>query len=311
MNKKKNARIRFYSWLAAAAILTLILVLGIFGLGTSFGKGYSSCNGFAVGYSYPNASKYKAGNFTLEEEISQLEINWIGGEVTVKITEGSQVYAEETEVSDDDKKMRYLVENGKLTIQYQKAKFFSFGNWSKSKNLTVYIPWNMAKNMNQINIETVSADIEISDFESNGIGIETVSGQAEIKNLITKTLDIEGVSGDIKGSGIQADILNIELVSGSAHMEGVFEKADLEAVSGDLSLGCDSFIQEVDIETVSGDITLYIPEDNGFSAELDSVSGDLNTEFSVSGKGDTKVYGNGSAEFDFETVSGDVWIKKR
>ena len=91
-----------------------------------------------MGYSYPNASKYKVGNFTLEEEIDQLEINWIAGSVRVEVTEGTQVYAEETKVSDDDRKMRYLVENGKLTIQYQKSKFFSFGNWSKSKDLTVY-----------------------------------------------------------------------------------------------------------------------------------------------------------------------------
>lgn len=309
MNKKKGARIRFYSWLTAAAVLTLILVLGISGI--SFGKGSRSCSGFQMGYSYPNSNKYKVGNFTLEEEINQLEINWIAGSVTVEVTEGNQVYAEETKVSDDDRKMRYLVENGKLTIQYQKAKFFSFGNWSKSKDLTVYIPKNMAQNMNQIDIETVSADIDISGFQSKDIDFETVSGGIDIKNLITKTMDIEGVSGDIKGSGIQADILNIDVVSGSANIEGNFEKAELEAVSGDLKLGCDSFIKEVNAETVSGDITLYIPEDNGFSAELDSVSGDLNTEFSVSGKGDTKVYGNGNAEFDFETVSGDVWIKKR
>lgn len=309
MNKKKSARIRFYSWLTAAAVLTLILVLGISGI--SFGKGYSGCNGFGMGYSYPNSSKYKVGNFTLEEEINQLEINWMAGSVTVEVTEENQVYAEETEVSDDDRKMRYLVENGKLIIQYQKAKFFSFGNWSKSKDLTVYIPRNMASNMNRIDIETVSADIDISGFESKEMDFETVSGQVDIKDLITKTLDMEGVSGDIKGTGIQANILNVEVVSGSTHMEGVFEKAELEAVSGDLKLGCDSFIQEVNAETVSGDITLYIPKDNGFSAELDSVSGDLNTEFSVNGKGDTKVYGDGNAEFDFETVSGDVWIRKR
>ena len=155
MNKKKGARIRFYSWLAAAAVLTLILVLGI--LGISFGKNFRGCN-FGMGYSYPNSSKYKVGNFTLEEEINQLEINWMAGSVTVEVTEENQVYAKETEVSYDDQKMRYLVENGKLTIQYQKAKFFSFGSWSKSKDLTVYIPRNMAKNMNQIDIETRSEE---------------------------------------------------------------------------------------------------------------------------------------------------------
>ena len=69
MNKKKGARIRFFSWLAAAAVMTLILILGI--AGVSFGKGKNGCNGgFFMGYSYPNASKYKVGNFTLEGAIA-------------------------------------------------------------------------------------------------------------------------------------------------------------------------------------------------------------------------------------------------
>lgn len=310
MDKKKNAKIRFYSWLTASIVLTLILVLGISGV--SFGKGFTiGCGGFRIGYSYPNASKYKAGNFTLEEEINQLEVNWTSGSVTVEVTEGDKVYAEETEVSDDDRKMRYLVENGKLIIQYQKAKMFSFGDWSKSKDLTVYVPKNMAQNMKLMDIETVSADVDISEFQSRSIDFETVSGKINIKDLAAKTMDIECVSGDISGSGIQADELYAETVSGSLDMEGVFEKADIEAVSGDIKLGCDNFIKEVYAETVSGNITLYIPEENGFTAELDSVSGDLNTEFSVSGKKDKIVYENGSAEFDFETVSGDVWIRKR
>jgi len=309
MDKKKGARIRFYSWLAVTVVLAFILVLGI--SGNSFGKGSGNCSGFQIGYSYPNSGKYKVGNFTLEEEISQLEINWTAGNVTVEVTQGNQVYAEETEVSDDDRKMRYLVENGKLTIQYQKAKLFSFGGWSKSKDLTVYIPQDMAQNMKQMDIETVSANMDIDGFQSNRMDFETVSGEIHMKNLITKTLDIEGVSGDIKGNLMQADELNAETVSGSVDLEGSFRKADLEAVSGNLELGCDSVIEEVNAETVSGDITLYIPEKKGFSAELDSVSGDLNTDFSVTSKKDKVIYGDRGAEFDFETVSGDVWIRKR
>ena len=307
MDKKKSAKIRFYSWLTAAAVLTLILVLGISGV--SFGKGFRGCSGFNIGYSYPNADKYKVGNFTLEEEIDQLEVNWISGNVTVEVTEGNKVYAEETEVSDEDRKMRYLVENGKLTIQYQKSKLFSFGDWSKSKDLTVYIPKNMADNMRLVDIETVSADVDISGFNSKSMSFETVSGEINMKDLDTKTLDIEGVSGDVRGNGVWANELNVEVVSGKLDLEGVFEKADLEAVSGDLKIASDGIMEKVNADTVSGDIIVYIPEKNSFTAELDSVSGDLNTEFTVSGKKDKIVYGNGDAEFDFETVSGDVWIR--
>lgn len=309
MNKKKSARIRFFSWLAAAVVLTLILVMGI--LNFTFHDASINCGGFGMGYTYPNADKYEKGNFTLEEEISWLEINWISGSVSVKVTDGDKVYAEETNVSDDDRKMRYLMEDGKLTIQFQKSKWFSFrDSFSKGKDLTVYIPEKMAENMKMIDIETTSADLEISGFYSRTVDIETVSGKVNIKDASAEAMDIESVSGTIKGTGVKADELKAEAVSGSVDMDGIFQIVDLEAVSGDLNISSDAFIKEVDAETVSGSISLSIPEGDGFTAEMDSVSGDFNTDFETKSKDGKKIYGDGSAEYSFETVSGDVYINR-
>lgn len=308
MDKKKSAGIRFIVWLAVAVFLTVMLIMGISGF--SFLGKEISCGGFGMGYTYPNADKYEKGDFTLEEEISRLEVNWISGNVYLKVTDDDKVYAEETEVSDDDRKMRYLVENGKLTIQFQKSKRFMLSS-SFSKDLTVYIPKKMAENMNLIDMETTSANMEIDSFFSKKIDFDTVSGSINIKNLETEVLDVESVSGDVEGTEVKADELKVEIVSGDTDMDGAFEKIDLEAVSGDLRVVSEIFPRNVDAETVSGKITLDIPEGDGFTAKFDSVSGDFNTDFSISSKDGKKIYGNGGAEYSFDTVSGDVNVNRR
>ncbi|MDD6847516.1 MAG: DUF4097 family beta strand repeat-containing protein [Oscillospiraceae bacterium] len=68
-------------------------------------------------------------------------------------------------------------------------------------------------------------------------------------------------------------------------------------------------MDDIDMESVSGNVNITIPEKiGGFTADYDTVSGDFSTDFSVKTIGNSHTYGDGSAEFDFETVSGDIKI---
>ena len=68
-------------------------------------------------------------------------------------------------------------------------------------------------------------------------------------------------------------------------------------------------IPEITPGFVSGNITLTIPEGNGFTAELDTVSGKFNCDLPVVMRGDKRIHGDGSAEFEFDTTSADVTVK--
>ena len=68
--------------------------------------------------------------------------------------------------------------------------------------------------------------------------------------------------------------------------------------------------KNVKVNSVSGNITLALPDDAGFVATLDSVSGDLTCELAgVVSKG-CIVCGSGGAQYKFNSVSGDVRIEK-
>jgi len=63
-------------------------------------------------------------------------------------------------------------------------------------------------------------------------------------------------------------------------------------------------------DTVSGGVMLTLPENGGFSATLDSVSGDLTVDgFAGSLHRDTFAYGQGGPAYEFDSVSGDVHIR--
>lgn len=290
MEKRRGARIRFFAWMVTAVILTGILLTGIL-TDTVFGKYSMGCGGFGLGYTYPNADRYKAGNFKLEENVERLEINWISGSVTVKTTQKDYIYAEETGAEKEDRKMQYLVENGKLIIQFEKAKVFRLGFSGKPKDLTVYIPESQTANMQYMDVEIVSADLSVEDLKIREFDIETVSGEADLTNVEIENMKLESVSGDI------------EILGGLKHI-------DMESVSGNIKISSSQFLEEADVESVSGDIIISMPEGRGFTAELDTVSGDFNTDFEIKTKDDKKVYGDGSTEYGFETVSGDVEIRK-
>lgn len=286
--KKSSAKIRIISYSIVAVVLTILLVWGI-------GSG-NSCTGVSCGavnlggYYYSDSNLYKVGEFELEEEINSIDVDWISGNVKLEIAKGEYVYAKETGAGDEDHKLRYRVENGKLIVKFKKAERFSFDT-NKSKELTIYVPEEMAKNMKNISIQCVSAGLNITEYTADEINIEMVSGKIYMKDVTVDTIDLENVSGDVE-------------------IFGSINKADMELVSGEVKITSDKQLSKIDIETVSGDVTINMPEGDGFTAEMDSVSGDLNVEFEVTTNGKKRVNKNGSGEYNFDTVSGDVDINK-
>ena len=58
-------------------------------------------------------------------------------------------------------------------------------------------------------------------------------------------------------------------------------------------------------------VIIFLPEDTGFKAEMDSVSGSVRGYFAMERKGeDEYVYGDGRCEIDVNPVSGDLMLEK-
>ena len=285
---KTSAVIRIVIWSLVAIILTGVLVSVVVFKGVLGGSGDFSIGLTGNVYS----GDYNIGGGSVTEPINAVEVDWVSGKIEISVYDGETTEISENEISDEDYKLRYKVENGRLTVHSEKSGF-SFGIMSRpKKELTIKIPRAYAENLKTLKINSTSAEINL-----NGLTVlestetDTVSGRVTAENLNTASLECDTVSGDVKASG-------------------AIEAFDLSSTSGAAEITTTVPLKKLETDTVSGDVTLTLPESSGFTLEFDTVSGDLNCELPMTNKNGKHICNDGSAEFEADSTSGDFTVKR-
>ena len=286
---KRNAIARIIIWSMVAVLLTSLLVVGISSSPSSFFTGDWSFG--IIGETYKNSALYNVGGGTVTDEFQSIKVNWTNGKINIEAYDGEDTVISETEVAEKENKLRWRVEDGVLKIQ-QMAAGMRFGlKQTPKKTLTVKIPSNVAEGLKAVTSDSVSAEVTITGISaSDKIEIDTVSGGANLKNIKTEKLDIDTVSGNIKAAG-------------------EFTELESDSVSGDVTVSSATPLKKLDCDSTSGNIRLTIPKDSGFTLKADTVSGDISCGLpTVSESKNRRVCGDGSADFETDTVSGDLII---
>ncbi len=242
---------------------------------------------------YDNASSYTIAEDTVSlDNINEIDINWISGKVNIETSDTDKVTFSESHKDgiSKDLYMRYLVANGKLTIQYCRSGLkVRNGSAPVKKDLTVYVPSNV-----------VFREIEC----------DTVSSNLNMKGVATRELKLENVSGNVSLSDVRADEIDVENVSGNISIETDenVRRFEIETVSGNVTITAPS-VSSVSAEGVSCSLTLNL-DDADFRVELDGVSKRMKvdgTDYREVGDGNY-VFGNGSGRVEVELVSGILEI---
>lgn len=247
----------------------------------------------AENYRYDHADSYTAGNVSLPaEQIQEISIDWISGNVTVETYDGDQVVVTENEQAEEELKLHWWLDGKKLRIKY-----CAVGSHKSAagKNLTVQIPQTLASNLEELSVDVVSA-------------------QAQISGLQLKKLVLDSTSG---GFTVQADCRELEAdtTSGGLNFTGTVQDASLDTTSGSFSLSLTETPEDLSFDSTSGSLNLTIPGDRSFEAEMDTVSGSFNCGFETRRTGDDTWTYTGTdrqspADLEFDTVSGSVNIQK-
>jgi DUF4097 and DUF4098 domain-containing protein YvlB len=187
-----------------------------------------------------------------------------------------------------------------------------------------------------IEVETVSADIDMDGSAGESIVLNTVSGDVDAQ-ASPQRLEIQTVSGEVEfvGSIFRS---SVETVSGDISLSGVHGEIEISTVSGDVSL----IAEEVDrgrfesvsgdmkldlaindnsrlaSESMSGDLVLRLPAAQQGGFEVQTYSGDIRSDFGESarvsrGPGSVLKYheGNNGALIRLESFSGDIQIRRQ
>ena len=317
MNRKTSAIIRIISWSVVAVVLTVFLILGLLGSWntTLFPLGNLS-HTTSGGWSYPESSKYTAGPANLPaDKIKNIKVNWLDGSITLTAGAVSQVTVKETSSRKltSKEQLHYYLKGDTLLIQYRGATkniFSGFGN-SLSKKLEIQIPAEYASSFQEIMVDGVSSDIGLDNLKTKKLSLDNVSGNITLKNIETDSLTTDSTSG----SPISADlIVNDNAVtcttSGDVILAGSINAAQHDSVSGSLHITSSVCPQKIQADTTSGSVLLNLPDDQGFTLDYDTVSGDLETDFPTTDSGSQRIYESGKNHFLIDTTSGDITILK-
>lgn len=220
-------------------------------------------------------SMQPGGRIDIENIAGRVTVTgWNQDAIQLKGTIGEDVDEVRFRVNDDDARIEIDVPNGR--------------NRKIRCDLIIMVPRNSS-----LNIETVSAPIEISGVEASSHRIESVSGKIELSD--TKgNVNIETVSGGVTINDANSHA-KIDTVSGSIKLDGLAESVDAETVSGSVQiLGVK---EEVRVDAISGSVKIY--GENVEDINVETVSGSVNFDGSLSS----------NTEVDIHTISGSVTLK--
>ena len=219
-----------------------------------------------------------------------------------------------------------------VKVQYPKQ----IGVWRSDRSgptdLQLQVPLQAS-----LDIESVSANIDVDGVAPQSLSVDTVSGDVVIA-AAPGSADINSVSGDQRLTLNSRDV-KVESVSGDIALRGrLGGEVHGETVSGQLSIDSNGMpLRDLQATTVSGDTTLNIALEDGARVKAETVSGDIRMQApkslsarlsaeSFSGDlsaPDAKVrkeeygpgssleqrYGSGAAEIRLETFSGDATLR--
>ncbi len=280
--------------LCAAAVICLLAIV------------VTGCAVTSIEY-YDDASSYLVGDASFQDEIHSLEINWVSGEVKLSAYDGDEITLTETGAKTEDQKMRYLVKNGVLHIQYQ-ASGINIG-WSGAKTLEVKIPREMAQDLQNGELELAGADASIDGFGFASFEIETASGNVTATDCAFGSFEADTASGDYKLENCAIGSVEMSAASGNTVIEGAVRSVEFDSASGNLTIRSNETPKKLSIDTASGNIKLTIPSSSEFSCEYETASGEVEFNgFAGNYREDEFICGNSANEYEIDTASGNITI---
>ena len=194
-----------------------------------------------------------------------------------------------------------------ISLDFEFADDIIIKPWEKNE---IYVKASVNINDNENN------DLFELDVKESSAGVLLTSKIKNLKNLWNNRSVIIGEEEAYRFDGGCISII----ISFEVYLPGDFP-LEIETISGDIEI--DTYTGSLDIETVSGFIDLGLPEDLKANICLETVTGEMfsNLNFDPKSKygdldqiggGDIKTTINGGGiRIDLETVSGDIYLRKK
>lgn len=262
----------------------------------------------------------------------RIDIENLKGRIQVRAWERNEVKISGT-LGDGVEKLVVEGDSEHLVVKVQYPRNSGWGrNKSGPTDLQLTVPVRA-----ELEIDSVSADVDVSGVASSKLSIDSVSGSVLVA-AAPGEVDVESVSGDLRLTVNSADV-QAQTVSGGIILRGRMNgQIKTETVSGDIDVAVNgervsefssSTVSgnaqvrtalaakgEIGMESVSGDLLLVLPKNLSAQVSGESFSGDLKApgakiqkpEHGPGSSFNTR-YGTGEGEIRLETFSGNAELK--
>ncbi|MBQ8238101.1 MAG: DUF4097 family beta strand repeat protein [Oscillospiraceae bacterium] len=276
---KTNAIIRII--LFSLAIVVLLTILGVGIAARSFM--------FNIDSSFTQSGLTESSTGTADAAtVRKLSIEWAAGTIIIRPADITTITLTET-CSEDADPMVWLQSGDTLKVSSVKREsFLNFGS-VPSKDLLIEVP---------------------RDWVCDGLEIETAAANLNAEYLTISNVDFDGASGVFRFTGCTVDAMDIDTASGNIYFDGSLNSIDCDAASADCKIVLTNCPDRIEMDMASGDLDLTLLESCGFTATLEALSGQLDTDFEITHTGKGFTSGDGACRIDVSAMSGDVYIHK-
>ena len=248
------------------------------------------------------------------ELVRSVKISLIGGKIDVIAHDEPGARVEVHSVSGRD--LKVSIDGDVLEIDHPQLSWDNFIEVFKSfkgnakADISIMIPRDAS-----LKFGVVNAGALISGLRTDA-RVNSVSGDIVIDDIVGD-LDINTVSGEISVSD-QEGVLNAHTVTGDITVTGALRKFSADGDSGTVFLDLTGIPEEISNNTVSGDLTVRLDQDVPARFSLNSVSGTLQVDSTITrgtrGRGFNHTSGTLDAkwvEVRANSVSGDITSVRR
>lgn len=315
-------------WIAGAAC-AVIFALGVLIYGISTGFGIDDLKHFGV------QGEMNVPQTTYEDldELTELEIDWRAGPVTVVFYGGGTLEVTETaqRALTAHEKLDLDISGTKLEISWDDALFHLPFSHAQAKALEVRIPAMFRETMESVEIRNDAGDIRMEEMTAGKLLLKTTSGEIELGSAAAETaeistdsgditaqsmavgerLDVSTVSGRVEITGCDAGKLSVSSTTGDVFCGGAARDLRVSGVSANAEIVLTALPGRADVRSVSGPVRIALPDSpEGFSCAFSSVGGAFASDFAVREAEGLYTAGDGAAELLVKTTSADCEIVK-
>ncbi|MBR2667800.1 MAG: DUF4097 family beta strand repeat protein [Oscillospiraceae bacterium] len=286
---------------------------------------------------------WSIGNTSISDPVENLAVKWVDGTVTVGCHDGDDILVEETcnKPLTEETTLHWRLDGTTLHVEYG-TPGPRVSLTSLNKQLTVLLPKSCALGSAAVSVS--SGDVFLEDLQADQLALSASSGsvsaacqadsvaisassgditvecKAKTVSISTssgfitlaqkgaaESVSLDTSSGDITAVLDRAARLEADTSSGFIDVTAAdLEDASFHSSSGSMTLRSGTCPRKLTVDTSSGDVTVAVPDTPGFTARIDTSSGDFDSGIALSKNGDTYSCGDGSGSFQIDTSSGNV-----